>query len=169
MARYFLWSALIHLFVFLLIFFSGFSLQNDWLLNSFVRGKSAVEISFGSGEFSAEEDVWQNKASGSANKNISQNKDNTSYEKAGIDTLRWLAGDNEPPRYPLLALKNNWSGEVVLRLFINNSGQLDDVRVVSSSGYPLLDKAALNAALNWRFSGGPKNVQIDYPVRFVLK
>ncbi len=147
-------SALIHLIVFLLVF----SFKEIVLLNNFTLADSSVEIFFSKNDLAA-----------GNGKEVAQNKSNLNYEKAGIETLRQLVKSNEPPRYPLLALRNNWSGEVVLRFFINGSGQLDELAIVSSSGYALLDRAALSAAQNWRFFSSDKNVQIDYPVRFVLK
>lgn len=154
MKRYFLLSALIHLLVFLLVF----SFKEIVLLNNFTLADSSVEIFFSKNDL----------AEGNG-KEFAQNEKNLNYEKAGIETLRQLVKSNEPPRYPLLALRNNWSGEVMLRFFINSSGKLDNLSIISSSGYPLLDRAALLAAQNWRFLSSNKNVQIDYPVKFVLK
>lgn len=155
MKKYLLLSLLIHLGCF--GFFNFF--KQSQALDGFVPGRSAVEIFLSKTQVKAFADK--------GNKENFTNGSN--YQKAGIETLRTLVKHNEPPRYPLLALKNNWSGAVILRFFINNSGKLDEVLVVSSSGYPLLDKAALSAAVNWQFFNGPQNVQIDYPVKFIIK
>jgi protein TonB len=48
-------------------------------------------------------------------------------------------------RYPRLAIKHGWQGEVRLGLRIEASGQLSRIRVLQGSGYALLDKAAMKS------------------------
>lgn len=45
--------------------------------------------------------------------------------------------------YPRLAQRNGWQGMVKLGLRIEPNGQLSRIRVVSTSGFPVLDQAAL--------------------------
>jgi len=45
--------------------------------------------------------------------------------------------------YPPEAARRHQQGVVVLMLYINGSGTLDKVEIVKSSGYPLLDAAAI--------------------------
>lgn len=45
--------------------------------------------------------------------------------------------------YPRLAQRNGWQGMVKLGLRIEPNGQLSRIRVVSTSGFPILDQAAL--------------------------
>lgn len=45
--------------------------------------------------------------------------------------------------YPALAQRRNWQGEVRLGLRVESNGQLSHIRVVKSSGYAILDEAAL--------------------------
>ncbi len=47
--------------------------------------------------------------------------------------------------YPLIARRHNWEGIVTLKVKINRSGKVEAVDVAASSGYPLLDKAAVDA------------------------
>jgi protein TonB len=47
--------------------------------------------------------------------------------------------------YPRLAQDNNQSGRVVTRVTIDRSGSLIDVRIDTSSGWPLIDSAELDA------------------------
>ena len=47
--------------------------------------------------------------------------------------------------YPSTARLNGWEGKVVLKVSIRHDGQLKDVEVVKSSGYELLDQAAMEA------------------------
>lgn len=48
-------------------------------------------------------------------------------------------------RYPLLARRRGWQGEVLLGFQLSARGQITDIRVARSSGYPLLDRAAVNS------------------------
>ena len=46
-------------------------------------------------------------------------------------------------RYPRIARRNGWEGTVILALRVLPDGQLTDILVSSSSGHPVLDRAAL--------------------------
>jgi TonB family protein len=48
-------------------------------------------------------------------------------------------------RYPPLARQNGWQGEVRLGLRIEPNGKLARIRIISSSGYGILDSAALHS------------------------
>jgi protein TonB len=48
-------------------------------------------------------------------------------------------------RYPLMARRHGWQGEVLLAFRIEADGRILDARIAHSSGYALLDDAALNA------------------------
>lgn len=50
--------------------------------------------------------------------------------------------------YPALARRNNWEGSVEVRLRIEPSGSLSHIRITRSSGYPVLDTAALKNLRN---------------------
>lgn len=45
--------------------------------------------------------------------------------------------------YPKLAQRKNWQGKVVLSLRIKSSGKIADIKLATSSGYNILDKAAI--------------------------
>lgn len=47
--------------------------------------------------------------------------------------------------YPALARRQGWEGQVLLTLTIEPDGQLDNLQVARSSGYAVLDAAALHA------------------------
>ncbi|HEV2693136.1 MAG TPA: energy transducer TonB [Verrucomicrobiae bacterium] len=59
--------------------------------------------------------------------------------------------DRVEPVYPEQARHRHEQGNVVLALFINESGVLDRVEVIKSSGFPLLDGAAIKAVKQSRF------------------
>lgn len=81
--------------------------------------------------------------------------------------------DNPPPVYPRLARRLGQEGTVVLELLILPDGSVGDLRVKTSSGFPGLDKAALEAAKAWRYvpaKRGDEPIQYWYShsVKFVL-
>jgi TonB family protein len=47
--------------------------------------------------------------------------------------------------YPRLARKNGWEGRVLVELELGGSGELEGVRLLRQSGFPLLDRATLRA------------------------
>jgi protein TonB len=76
-------------------------------------------------------------------------------QTAGFESAVNFAG-NPPPIYPAIALQNGWSGSVLLKLVIDEKGAVTSVAVERSSGYAVLDAAAVNAVRRWR--GEPKRV-----------
>lgn len=54
--------------------------------------------------------------------------------------------------YPPEAQYRHQQGQVVLKIYINEAGVLDKVEIVKSSGYPLLDAAAVKAVKESQFS-----------------
>ena len=55
------------------------------------------------------------------------------------------------PVYPKLARKKNWSGVVILNLSISTTGAVMEVKIIKSSGYQILDQAAIAAVQAWRY------------------
>ena len=81
---------------------------------------------------------------------------------------------NPPPRYPRLARRRGLEGTVLLEVLVDRNGRVREVRVQTSSGHPILDRAALSGVRDWRFSPGtidghPVDMQVLVPVRFQLK
>ncbi|MSP02801.1 MAG: energy transducer TonB [Acetobacteraceae bacterium] len=78
---------------------------------------------------------------------------------------------NRPPEYPVEALRSGQSGAVVLAIHISPTGQTAGVDVVRSSGYALLDRAAREAVMRWRFLPAVKDgraVASDMTMQFVF-
>lgn len=93
---------------------------------------------------------------------------------AVIREARPLYRLNPPPKYPRLARKRGYQGTVLLDVLVDSQGKVDDVKVHGSSGYQILDKAALKAVKDWTFEPaqrGDKNVTmwVSVPVRFELE
>jgi protein TonB len=59
---------------------------------------------------------------------------------------------NLPPSYPPEAERRREEGTVALQLHIGADGFVDRVDVVRSSGYPLLDQAAVSRLRTWHFT-----------------
>lgn len=79
----------------------------------------------------------------------------------------------QPPVYPALARRRGQEGEVMLRLDIDARGDVTGARVLASSGYPLLDRAAQQAGLGWelvpaRIDGIAVASYVTIPVQFRL-
>jgi protein TonB len=76
-----------------------------------------------------------------------------------------------PPPYPRAALRDHVQGRVVLRVRVSAEGRATGAEVAVSSGSELLDRAALAALANCRFSpavqdGRPVPFQYEVPYRF---
>lgn len=65
-----------------------------------------------------------------------------------------LSVGNQPPEYPERAQVMGWEGEVTLRLEIQSTGDVREAVVQRSSGFSILDDAALRAAKGWRWPVG---------------
>lgn len=76
-----------------------------------------------------------------------------------------------PPVYPKRALSQNQQGVATVRALIDERGHAQDIRLYASSGYPMLDRAALEAVSRWDFlpatrDGHPVSAWVEVPVRF---
>jgi TonB family protein len=56
------------------------------------------------------------------------------------------------PRYPDLAARFHEHGEVAMALLVDAHGNVDQVKIVGSSGFSRLDRAAVSAVRQWRFA-----------------
>lgn len=79
----------------------------------------------------------------------------------------------EPP-YPALAKRMGYQGTVELKVLVNRSGTVEELQVVSSSGYQVLDHSALTAVQRWSFKPGTRDavqeaMWIKIPVQFKLR
>lgn len=81
---------------------------------------------------------------------------------------------NPPPDYPAAAKRRRQQGQVMLMVAVNASGAPTDVRVITSSGFELLDMAARDAVQRWQFVPAQQNGQaiaaeVRVPVMFRLE
>jgi periplasmic protein TonB len=77
-----------------------------------------------------------------------------------------------PIEYPIQLWDQDMEGETVLRVLVGDTGGVDSVEVVESSGYAAFDSAAVAGARRLRFSparredGDRIEVWAEVPVRF---
>lgn len=87
---------------------------------------------------------------------------------------RPTAHTNRPPAYPEMARRNGWQGLCMVRVVVDTSGIAGAVSIARSSGYGILDQAALAAVRKWKFT--PRMVRgvaaastVEVPVNFSLR
>jgi protein TonB len=65
-------------------------------------------------------------------------------------------GKFPPPVYPAIARRNRYQGKTTIELLVDTAGTITSAKVLKSSGYPVLDEAALQAVKGqWRPAPGP--------------
>jgi len=79
--------------------------------------------------------------------------------------------ERSEPNYPIEALNAHEEGEVHLQVALDALGNVEDVRVASSSGSRQLDRAAMESVRSWHFrparhAGEAVSSMIDVPVNF---
>ena len=81
---------------------------------------------------------------------------------------------NPVPEYPLVARKRGYQGTVVLEVLVNREGKVKELTLSASSGYSVLDQAALTSVKAWLFDPGTRGgdkveMWVKVPVRFQLE
>lgn len=82
--------------------------------------------------------------------------------------------NNTPPFYPMVARRNGLQGRVILNVEVLADGMCGKINIHKSSGYAMLDNAALQTVRNWRFmparqAGHAVDKWFMIPVQFSLK
>ncbi len=69
--------------------------------------------------------------------------------------------------YPLMARKMNWSGKVVVAFVIAEDGTVNNIRVIETSGFPVLDRSVLETVRGVApFPKPPVRAEIVIPINF---
>lgn len=81
---------------------------------------------------------------------------------------------NPPPPYPEEARRAKQEGRVLLRVGVDGTGNVSVVKVSQSSGFPVLDQAALVTVAKWRFkparmAGIAVSTEVMVPILFRLE
>jgi len=82
--------------------------------------------------------------------------------------------ERTPPRYPPASRRMGEAGTVVLRVELDERGNVDAARVHSSSNHSRLDEAAVAAVKTWRCTpahrdGQPVRATALQPFNFILQ
>ena len=80
---------------------------------------------------------------------------------------------NISPPYPLLAKKRGYQGTVLLEVLVTTEGKADSIRLSRSSGYSILDRAAIKGVREWLFYPAKRGDEVfemwvKIPIRFTL-
>ena len=109
-------------------------------------------------------------------KNEMDKEERSALTSAGqvVQEARPLYLINPPPLYPLVARKRKYEGVVILEVFVDKEGRVDNIRLFKTSGYPVLDKAALKSVTGWKFEPARRGRQavgmwVRVPIRFRLE
>lgn len=81
--------------------------------------------------------------------------------------------DNPKPVYPSSARRRGMQGGVLLQINVSEEGHVTGIHIMRSSGFRVLDIAALNSVKRWRFMParqGDSSVasSVQVPIRFTL-
>jgi protein TonB len=76
--------------------------------------------------------------------------------------------------YPSFSKRSGEQGEVVVRLIIDETGNVEDVALMRSSSFPRLDRAASEIGRRYRFkpflvNGSPQRISTNLLIKFNLK
>lgn len=79
----------------------------------------------------------------------------------------------QPPEYPAQAQRRRQEGVVIIDITVEPNGRTADVDIRQSSGYALLDQAAVRAAMKWEImpheiNGQAVRAAFQVPVKFEL-
>jgi len=82
--------------------------------------------------------------------------------------------ENPPPHYPKIARRKGYEGTILLRVEVLENGKAGKIEIEESSGFKVLDTAALRSVKSWTFVPGTKNGKkikqwVMVPIRFSLK
>jgi protein TonB len=82
--------------------------------------------------------------------------------------------DNPAPVYPPLSKREGEQGTVILRVFVEAGGRPSQLTIRSSSGYPRLDRSAVDTVGRWKFiparrGDAPVAAWVLVPVDFHLR
>ncbi|MCW8934724.1 MAG: TonB family protein [Gammaproteobacteria bacterium] len=61
--------------------------------------------------------------------------------------------------YPKSAIRRNWQGDLIISFSINHDGKISDIKILKTSGYDILDMAAINSVEKINL---PENSLINY-------
>jgi protein TonB len=108
------------------------------------------------------------------NEDGGQSPDTSRVASASIREAAPLYRTNPPPEYPALARRRGYEGIVLVEVLVSREGRVQELRLSQSSGYSMLDQAAMASMKGWLFEPATVNEKevemwVKVPVRFHLK
>ncbi|QLE86673.1 energy transducer TonB [Shewanella sp. Scap07] len=100
--------------------------------------------------------------------NQSEAKQGVSQQHVVIEQPTFAAPPAQP-HYPKKARKRGLQGTATIEVMFNQLGEQLSLELVDSSGYRLLDKAALAAVKQWQFAAPSPQTALAYTVRVPIK
>ena len=78
------------------------------------------------------------------------------------------------PGYPAVAIRRGYEGSVLLNAYVLPNGKVEEVTIFKSSGYKVLDNAALKAVKKWKFVPAQRGFKavsswVKVPIEFRLE
>lgn len=71
--------------------------------------------------------------------------------------------------FPPVARRRGWSGRVLVSFIVCRDGQVSEIRVIESSGYPLLDRSAVDTIRKVApFPKAPVEAELTIPIMYRL-
>lgn len=104
---------------------------------------------------------------------VRENARGAANEPVGSITAAKIVENNPKPSYPYFARTMNYEGLVVVRVEIAADGTAARVEIAESSGYNILDEAAVDTVKNWAFMPAMRDgiaitTWLEIPIRFML-
>jgi len=106
-----------------------------------------------------------NRSVGSEGEEVTNQVEKGSLKGEGREKITCLSCIK--PKYPKLALRGGYEGIVKLKIWIAKNGKVTDVEIIKSSGYDILDRTGIKAALKSKFY--PLTQQRTINVEYNLK
>jgi periplasmic protein TonB len=106
--------------------------------------------------------------------NISVGSTNqTAADKSNLNTVNPSYREKKLPAYPAAAKSNGYEGIVVVYAEILPNGHVGKAKIRKSSGYAILDQAAIAGVKKSEFeparkSGNPFTAWVELPIKFIL-
>ena len=102
-----------------------------------------------------------------------QSADASQQESAVTEPVAASYLKNQPPKYPISALKNKQQGTVLLEIKVSVEGEPRSVIIEKSSGFEMLDEAAIAAVKQWKFIPARRGssvveANVIVPIKFKL-
>ena len=110
-------------------------------------------------------DPKNNRIVGNEGENITNQVEKGSLKGKGTEKITCLSCVK--PEYPKIALRGGYEGIVKLKIWIATNGEVIEAKIIKSSGYEILDKTGIKAALKSKFYpiSQKRTINIEYNLK----